>query len=246
MTTPDNLPPLPEQIISDVMRDVDAYAFDYQEAQQKLAPSRVEVERAIRRAYDAGRAAGAQVADGWQLVPREATREMRDAFCASAYAATFHTHTTIAIGDFESRYRSMLASAPAAAAGTTTPALDESRIEALIAERVAALVARDFAQADRIRDELQRAGIVLKDSPQGTTWARHAGSSFARSAAAAQPAATARTEPVALTDEQISDIVRDTQIALCLGKHESFEMALARAIERAVWQANAIGKEGSK
>ena len=45
-------------------------------------------------------------------------------------------------------------------------------IEKMIAERTAAKSARNFAESDRIRDELKSAGIILEDSPQGTTWRR--------------------------------------------------------------------------
>jgi cysteinyl-tRNA synthetase len=48
--------------------------------------------------------------------------------------------------------------------------LDEARIEQQIAARAAAKRSRDFALADRIRQELQAQGIVLQDSAAGTTW----------------------------------------------------------------------------
>ncbi|MCC2677271.1 MAG: cysS, partial [Ramlibacter sp.] len=48
--------------------------------------------------------------------------------------------------------------------------LDESTIQQKIDARAAAKKAKDFAEADRIRKELLEQGIVLKDSPAGTTW----------------------------------------------------------------------------
>ena len=50
--------------------------------------------------------------------------------------------------------------------------LDESRIDALIAERNTAKAARDFARADQIRKELAEQSILLQDSAQGTTWVK--------------------------------------------------------------------------
>jgi cysteinyl-tRNA synthetase len=50
--------------------------------------------------------------------------------------------------------------------------LDEDAIQAHIAARAAAKAAKNFAEADRIRQELAALGVVLKDSPSGTTWER--------------------------------------------------------------------------
>jgi cysteinyl-tRNA synthetase len=45
-------------------------------------------------------------------------------------------------------------------------------VDELIDARTAAKKAKNFAEADRIRDELKAAGIVLEDGPAGTTWRR--------------------------------------------------------------------------
>jgi len=46
----------------------------------------------------------------------------------------------------------------------------KATVEALIAERVAARAAKDFAAADRIRDQLTALNVVVMDGPTGATW----------------------------------------------------------------------------
>ena len=43
-------------------------------------------------------------------------------------------------------------------------------VEALIQARQDAKKAKNFAEADRIRDELKAMGVEIIDTPQGTKW----------------------------------------------------------------------------
>jgi cysteinyl-tRNA synthetase len=48
--------------------------------------------------------------------------------------------------------------------------LDEAKIQALIDARAQARASKNFAESDRIRNELAAMGVVLKDSKDGTSW----------------------------------------------------------------------------
>ncbi|OMH38785.1 cysteine--tRNA ligase [Motiliproteus sp. MSK22-1] len=56
--------------------------------------------------------------------------------------------------------------------GSAAEGLVEEQIEELIQQRAEAKKARNFADADRIRDELKAQGVVLDDGREGTTWRR--------------------------------------------------------------------------
>ena len=72
--------------------------------------------------------------------------------------------------------RAMITANPGNAAATGVKAnivfasLSSVQIDDLIAQRATAKAAKNFPEADRIRQELLGQGIVLKDSPAGTTW----------------------------------------------------------------------------
>jgi cysteinyl-tRNA synthetase len=57
-------------------------------------------------------------------------------------------------------------------AESSADGLDDAAIEAFIQQRLDAKKAKNFADADRIRDELKAQGIVLIDKPGGTEWHR--------------------------------------------------------------------------
>jgi cysteinyl-tRNA synthetase len=56
--------------------------------------------------------------------------------------------------------------------GDDSEGLSAEAIDALVAERVEAKAAKNYARADEIRTVLTEAGVVLEDSPSGTTWRR--------------------------------------------------------------------------
>ena len=71
------------------------------------------------------------------------------------------------LGLLERDPMAFLRGAPAAEGG-----LSDAEIGAAIAARLAARKAKDWAEADRIRDSLKAQGIVLEDGAGGTTWRR--------------------------------------------------------------------------
>ncbi len=55
---------------------------------------------------------------------------------------------------------------------SAAPEITNPEIDALVAERVAARAAKNFAEADRLRDVLGERGVEVMDGPSGSTWRR--------------------------------------------------------------------------
>ncbi len=56
--------------------------------------------------------------------------------------------------------------------GAGADGLSDTDIDAMIVARSDARKSKDFAEADRIRDDLAEQGVILEDKPEGTIWRR--------------------------------------------------------------------------
>ena len=146
-----------------------------------------DARRKLDRLYGALRAAADVPADTQLAVPETVVAALEDDLnTPAALAAVFELVRELnKAGDADSRrkLKSQLLAAGSllgllqqdpdswfaqAAAGADAPPAEE--IEQLLAARAAAKKLRDFAEADRIRDDLKQRGVLIEDSAQGTRW----------------------------------------------------------------------------
>jgi len=100
-------------------------------------------------------------------VPRAlaAIATLRNQFVQSPFTGAAASAALELLRDFDRAFAVLRA--PSAAADD-----DDAAIEALIAARRQARADKDWAESDRIRDELLDQGITLEDTPDGTIWRR--------------------------------------------------------------------------
>lgn len=158
-----------------------------EESLQEAAVAFERVEGFVRRADETVRAAGGDVVPG--DVGAAFAAAMDDDLGVPAAVAVLQGEVTrgntlLASGD-SAELREVLATVRAQLdvlgldplsehwAATSTSAADEALaplVEALLAQRQEARAAKDFATADRVRDQLAAAGIDIEDTAQGPRW----------------------------------------------------------------------------
>ena len=141
-----------------------------------------QARKSLDRLYGALRRCADVTASTDAPSPRFLTALEDDLNTAQAMAELFALASTIETGTDEARAQAkgeLLASGAlmgflqadpeAWFQGGADPAL-KARVEALIAERIAARTAKDWPRADAIRDELNALNVVVMDSAEGATW----------------------------------------------------------------------------
>jgi len=130
----------------------------------EVAPERGdEFQQRFREAMDDDFNTPEALAVLFDLV-REINRERSEDTAKAAALAAVLRHLGAVLG--------ILQSDPEAYLQGAGEGLSAEQIEGLIQQRMEARQAKDWAQADRVRDQLKDSGIVLEDGPEGTTWRR--------------------------------------------------------------------------
>ena len=111
--------------------------------------------------------------DRWQQLVADFVQAMDDDFnTANGLTVVFDMAKWINSGNYDADIKAEFAQILSVFGIVFQEEVLDGEIEALIAERQAARANRDFATADRIRDELAAQGIKLLDTKDGVRWTR--------------------------------------------------------------------------
>ena len=160
--------------------------LDYRPTSLQEATAAVERVEAV---LVAARAAGLGLDRDTQDVPAEFVAVMDDDLNVPRALAVLHetvraANSALATGDHDAARPLVAAVAGMSGVLGLLPLMDlegtgaggaehralDTLVQDLLAQRAAARTARDWASADRIRDQLAAAGVVVKDGAQGSAW----------------------------------------------------------------------------